>query len=94
MNSLRVHHSRTRPARRARAAMFAIYGDTCHICGHHGATTADHLVPISVWPDQPVDPHGMRPAHGVTGCPTCGRRCNSERAAGPVPTRLNRSEEW
>jgi 5-methylcytosine-specific restriction endonuclease McrA len=59
--------------------MHAIYGHTCHLCGHEGAHDADHLVPISVDPEQPIDPHTMRPAHGVRGCPVCGRKCNQER---------------
>lgn len=74
--------------------MFAIYGDLCHLCGHPGADSADHLTPISVWPDQPIDPHLMRPAHQRRPCPTCGRRCNRERGAGPIPTALPRSEDW
>lgn len=91
---LRDHHSNTRPARRARAQMFAIYGHTCHLCGHDGATTADHLIPISVWPDQPIDPHGMRPAHGRAGCPTCGRKCNIERGNRAPTQPLRTSEAW
>jgi len=59
--------------------MFALYGTICHLCGHGGATDADHLVPISVDSDQPIDPHTMRPAHGVNGCPTCRRKCNQSR---------------
>lgn len=62
--------------------MLALYGDTCHLCGHPGATQADHLVPISTWTDQPIDPHLMRPAHGNTPrarCATCGRACNQAR---------------
>lgn len=89
----RRHHSAARPARRAREQMFAIYGTVCHLCGHDGADSADHLVPISVWPDQPVDPHGMRPAHYLP-CPTCGRRCNSERGARVPAEPLRTSEQW
>lgn len=81
------------PARRARLQMFAIYGTTCHLCGHDGAESADHLIPITVWPDQPIDPHAMRPAHHRP-CPTCGRRCNSERGAGAIVADLPRSEDW
>lgn len=74
--------------RRANANMFATYGRTCWLCGHEGATEADHLVPISVDPDQPVDADGRRPAHGSSGpCthPDCVKRkgkprsCNQER---------------
>lgn len=89
----RARHSNSRPGRRARLQMFAIYGTVCHLCGHDGADSADHLIPISVWPQQPIDPHLMRPAHGRP-CPTCGIRCNRARSAGPIPTALPRSEEW
>jgi hypothetical protein len=70
--------------------MFAIFGDTCHICGHGGANEADHLVPLAVDPDQPVDPYGMRPAHGHPGCPYCApvngrrRKCNQSRGKRPI----------
>lgn len=62
--------------------------DTCWICGHGGSTDADHVIPLAVWPDQPVDPALMRPAHGVDGCPWCPRtadgklrKCNQSRGA-------------
>lgn len=89
-------HRHGRPYRRARTQMFAIYGDLCHLCGHPGARSADHLTPISVWPGQPVDPHLMRPAHGIEGCPTCARKCNTERGAGPLAQAqpLVTTEEW
>ena len=80
--------------RQARQQMFQHYGTTCHLCGHEGADTADHLEPISVNPNQPVDPHRMRPAHGVDGCPTCGRKCNQERGNSDVKTSLKTSQEW
>ncbi|MEU6085606.1 hypothetical protein ABZ865_02165 [Streptomyces sp. NPDC047085] len=58
----RSRHRSGRPYQRARREMFAIYGTICHLCGHDGAGEADHLVPISVDSDQPLDPHRMRPA--------------------------------
>ena len=94
MATARVRHSNSRPTRRARAQMFAMYGDLCHLCGHPGADSADHLVPISVAPHQPVSPHGMRPAHGRP-CPTCGRRCNAERGTSELLVEpLATSEDW
>lgn len=90
-----TRHRTGRPYRRARAQMFATYGDTCHICGHAGAREADHLVPVSHDSDQPVDPHLMRPAHGGNApCPVCGRACNAERGAGPIIRTLRTSQDW
>lgn len=88
----RLHTDRR--ARKTKAIMFAIYGRTCHLCGHDGATDADLLIPQSVAPDQPLTPHAYRPAHGVRGCPTCGRKCNQERGARPVNTMWTPRLEW
>lgn len=83
-----------RPYRRARQQMFEIFGDICHLCGHAGATDADHIVPVAVDRDQPVSAQDMRPAHGVGGCPTCGRKCNQSRGARPVGATLRTSRAW
>lgn len=64
---------------RWKRAVLAMWGTTCHLCGHPNAHTADHLVPVSVWPNQPYDARLGRAAHGVEGCPTCGIKCNSSR---------------
>jgi hypothetical protein len=81
--------------------MFIIFGRVCHICGHDGAGEADHLVPISVDSDQPVDPYLMRPAHGSSApCPVCvgrnglPRKCNQERGNGQLRKPLRTSEDW
>jgi len=61
--------------------MLAAQGDVCWLCGHPGGFEADHIVPISLAPDQPIDPDLLRPSHGSNyPCPTCGRRCNQERS--------------
>lgn len=68
-----------------KARVFELWGTTCHLCGHPEAHSADHLVPVSVWPNQPYDPRLAKPAHGVVqpdgseGCPTCHAKCNSSR---------------
>jgi hypothetical protein len=79
--------------RTARERMFALYGDVCHICGHAGADSADHLIPLAADPRQLTDATLMRPAHH-NACPTCGVRCNGKRGAKPmdvVRTEMNES---
>jgi 5-methylcytosine-specific restriction endonuclease McrA len=84
----RVRRGRTgRPCRRARAACLAA-SDPCWICGHPGSQTADHVVPLALGGEL-LDPANLAPAHGVQGCPTCGRKCNSARGDGrPQQTAL------
>lgn len=68
-----------------KAQVRTMWGTTCHLCGHDEAYTADHLIPVSVWSNQPYEPALARPAHGVVqpdgteGCPTCRVKCNSSR---------------
>jgi hypothetical protein len=80
--------------RQARAEMFRVYGTVCHLCGHEGADSADHLEPVSLNPQQVIDPHAMRPAHGVDGCPTCGRACNQSRGNREGLPELKTSQDW
>lgn len=87
-------HRKSYRYRQARAEMFRIYGATCHLCGHEGADTADHLEPISLNPTQPIDPHLMRPAHGVDGCPTCGLACNPARGNRAPAAKVRCSRDW
>ncbi len=92
-------HRGGRPNARAKQKMHELYGYVCHLCGHDGAGESDHLIPVSVWPDQPVTAELRRPAHGVNyPCPTCGRRCNQERGAKPLSAiadrRLKTSRAW
>lgn len=87
-------HRKSYRYQQARKEMFRVYGHTCHLCGHDLADTADHLEPVSLNPDQPIDPHRMRPAHGVDGCPTCGRACNQERGNREGVPQLKTSQEW
>lgn len=95
MGQAQRRYRSSRKYQEARRQMFAIYGRTCHLCGHGGALEADHLTPLALDPDQPPDPHAMRPAHGVNGrCTTCGRACNQERSAGPITKLLKTSEDW
>lgn len=93
-----ANHRGGRPYTRAKQRMHEIYGYTCHLCGHPGAGESDHLIPLAVWPDQPLDPELMRPAHGSNyPCPVCGRRCNQERGTTPlgqVAPPLTTSRSW
>jgi hypothetical protein len=76
--------------------------DICHICGHPGSNDTDHLIPLAVWPDQPVDEALMRPAHGIDGCLFCPRKpdgrlrkCNQERGAQlGIPQHASQSRPW
>lgn len=88
-------HREGRPWRRAKRQMLAARGTVCWLCGHDGGLEADHVTPVSVNPGQPVDPGGIRPAHGANyPCPTCGRKCNTERGARPPQQPLRTSKAW
>ncbi|WP_433233750.1 hypothetical protein [Actinomadura nitritigenes] len=85
-----------RPYRRARAAVLAT-SSTCWICGHDGADQADHDPPLAVLEEMgldPADPAFMHPAHGVNGCPTCGRKCNQSRGNRPHLPPSSTSRDW
>ena len=72
--------------------MFAMYGDICHLCHHHGARQADLVIPASYNPEQILQPGSMLPAHGAgrrsdgtdNPCPVCGLRCNTVRGNRPI----------
>jgi len=56
--------------------------DVCHLCGKNGATTVDHIIPLSIAPELAHDLANLRPAH---------LRCNSSRGNRPV-TKTRQSE--
>jgi 5-methylcytosine-specific restriction endonuclease McrA len=56
----------------------APYG-TCHLCGHPGADTRDHVIPLALGGAN--DHTNIRPAHGKRRCSTCGIRCNQAKGA-------------
>lgn len=76
----------------ARAAVLEL-SDVCHLCGHRGADTVDHLVPLSMGGDV-ADPANLAPAHGVHGCPVCKVKCNQARGNGSVIRHRTRSRDW
>lgn len=67
-NSSRAFRTRARQ-------IIARDGGICHICGHDGADTVDHLIPHKLWPKDPTgqplpgldDPNNLAPAHGTRG---------------------------
>lgn len=90
-----IKHRTGRPYRRAREQMFAMYGTVCHLCGHEGATQADHLRSIARDPEQAVSPTNMRPAHGNDHpCPTCGRACNQAKGSKARIAIVKTTREW
>jgi hypothetical protein len=62
------------------------YG-VCHICGHAGATEADHLEPVTENSERALDASNLKAAHGMKPCPVCSQaagkpvRCNQIRGA-------------
>lgn len=69
--------------RQARNARILAASTVCHICGHEGSDAVDHVVPLRPQPGQAQgteDPNNLRPAHHDQPCPTCGRKCNREKA--------------
>lgn len=75
-----------RAAQRMVALCLAVYGERCHLCGHDGADSADHVVPRAVAPELTWQLDNLRPAHHAP-CPSCGIRCNSARGARPLTAR-------
>lgn len=64
------------------ALTLSTYGTTCHLCHHPSADSADHVVPRSAGGRDALA--NLRPVHWRP-CPTCGRRCNQQRGATPLP---------
>lgn len=81
--------------RKARAQLLA-YSDVCAMCGHGQADTADHNIPLSRGGSNALE--NLVPAHGVDGCPTCGKACNQLKGAQTLEeftaTRLKTSVDW
>ena len=82
----------------ARAEMFRQKGRICWICGHDGASDADHRIPLSRGGSR-YDQGNLYPAHGITPCYLCPRgkdgkprRCNQSRGNGVTSGRGTRKE--
>jgi hypothetical protein len=67
----------------------------CIICGHRGADSTDHIIPVQLRPDLVNDRDNQGPAHHEP-CPTCARRCNAEKGVRPLSevTGLVTSRDW
>lgn len=76
--SMSRHSVRHRRWNQLRAEILSL-NDVCWICSHPYSETLDHILSPKYYPELRMDPANLRPAHGVRGCPTCGRRCNQER---------------
>lgn len=75
------------------AAVIARDHGTCHLCGHTGANSLDHIHPASTHPDLEWEPSNWRAAHLTkagtpTGCTTPDCTCigNKGRRATPITT--------
>jgi 5-methylcytosine-specific restriction endonuclease McrA len=80
--------------RQIRARILAA-SDVCIVCGHGAADTTDHIHPVSKGGAR-LDPDNLAPIHGVTGCPVCLRKCNSEKGSRPLAevVQLVTSVDW
>ncbi|WP_405799295.1 HNH endonuclease [Streptomyces sp. NBC_01506] len=80
--------------RKARARVLA-ESDTCIVCAHGQADAVDHIQPVARGGAK-ADPDNLAPIHGVKGCPTCGRKCNNEKADKSLAavTQLATSRDW
>lgn len=88
------HSARSYKYKINHAAVLAA-SNICWICGHPGSQTTDHVIPRSLLKDDSIA--NLRPAHGVQGCPTCGRKCNTSRGTGLKKKRSARplgSRSW
>lgn len=69
----------------------------CWLCGHIGADTADHVIPVIQRPDLQFDTTNMKAAHGerrtvaVDGYECIG---NFARGDAPPPTQAMTSRQW
>lgn len=59
--------------------VLTVKGDICWICGHPGATSADHVIERDAG-GALYDLDNLEPVHHHP-CPTCGVRCNYRRGA-------------
>lgn len=79
-----------RKATRATEYVVARDAGRCHLCGHDGANSCDHLIPTSVRPDLEWTPSNWAAAHlfgagSSGGCQTTGCHCPGNRGRQNAP---------
>jgi hypothetical protein len=80
--------------RKASAEFLAVH-TICWICGHGGANSIDHALPVSLFPWLKFEPSNWRPSHGGgRRCPTCGLDCNAKRGNSMTMPKITRSRAW
>ncbi len=56
-----------------------------YLCGHGGARTVDHVIPLSERPELVFSLVNTRPSHGTkNACTVCGLKCNNIKSVGTV----------
>lgn len=74
-----------RPWQRVRAQVLAESGGICWLCGQPGATTVDHVAPLSRSEHGALDPANLRAAHST---------CNSARGNRTTTQPSPHSRQW
>lgn len=90
-------HSRRQA--QARALCLARDGWICGLCGHPGATTLGHLIPVSARPDLEWEPTNHQAQHGPKagnpgGCMTEGCDCPGNYGLRERPYARTPSRDW
>lgn len=89
--------STSRREQRLHAYVIARDNGICWLCGHPGADTADHVIPVEQRPDLRHDATNLRAAHGTRRTISeHGYECIGNYARGntPAPTNATRSRQW
>ena len=76
-------HARGRRWEAFARAVIQRHGGLCHLCGHGGARSVDHVIAVAERPELEWELSNCRPAHNAphNRCPVCGLGCNQIRGA-------------
>lgn len=88
-----------RKVTRAIAWVVTKYRGICWLCNHPGATSLDHVVPVSIDPTLEWDPTNWRASHLASaghpkGCQTPGCTCPGNTGRKNAPAELPPSRTW